>query len=538
MPPSKRGATKAPQHSEAQGPEVGSLPLAGTVERFAALFAGYERAHGVFAIKGTDEKGKVTGKAATVRGAATLQHYQTHIKGEGSGLGIIMLREDNTVNFAAIDYDNRKMDHAKAFAKVQTLKLPLVLCRSKSGGGHFYCFTSEPVPAKLMRERLDEWTALLGFSASTEKFPKQTTRFSADDVGSWINLPYFGGDREDQERYGIGAEGRQTLEEFLTYAESRRTTLATLQAPAYEPSEDEQDLFYEGPPCLQVLHRQGGFPEGTRNDGMVAVITYLKKRYPDSWEEHVDKYNAAMAHRTSSELTSIVKGMQRKNYTYRCAQQPLKDVCQRRTCVQRLYGVGQGDPESQGVALSGLTRYDLPNGDEPLWGVEVNGRRVMLTNAQLYNRDDFNRACLAQANALPLHMPPARWLKFLGTLVSQADVIALPEDAGPGGQLWERVVEFCQQKASAMAKDEVLLGKPWREKGKIWFRSTDLFKYLDARRVAYRSPQQVWHLLSNKGCEKDFWKVSGRGVNVWGLPIPEGHNPTLAPLPDLGDGAL
>lgn len=502
-----------------------------------ALFSGYERAFGTFAIRAKDEKGKATGKAVTVRGAPTEEHYRLHLEGKGPGLGIIMLREDNTVNFAAIDYDNRKMDHAKAEAKILELSLPLVLCRSKSGGGHFYCFTSEPVPATLMRERLSEWTALLGLAANTEQFPKQTTRFSQEDIGSWINLPYYGTD--PQERYGIGSGGVPlTLDEFLDKAELSRATLAQLEDPAYAQATDESSLFYEGPPCLQVLYQSGGFSEGTRNDGMVAVITYLKKRYPDSWEQHVDRYNQVMAHRTSSELSSMVKGMQRKNYSYRCGQQPIKDVCQRRQCVGRLYGVGQGDPESQGVALSGLTRYNLPNGDDPLWGVEVNGRRVMLTNAQLYNRDDFNRACLAQANALPLHMPPARWLKFLGNLVSTADTIDLPEDAGPSGQLWERITEFCQQKASAMAKDEVLLGKPWREKGRIYFRSTDLFRYLEARRVGYKSTQQVWHLLNTKGGEREFWKVSGRGVNVWSLPLPDGRVPTLQALPASSEDAL
>lgn len=534
--PSERKST-ARQVKTGQGRQDGSLSPSSVVERFASLFSGYERMRGAFVVKGADEKGKVTGKAATLRGGATLEHYTAHLAGE-QGLGVIMLREDNTVNFAAIDYDNRKMDHAKAFAKIQMLKLPLVLCRSKSGGGHFYCFTQEPIPATLMRERLDEWTAMLGFSASTEKFPKQTTRFSPEDVGSWINLPYFGGDREDQERYAIGPNGPLKLAEFLDYAESHRATLAQLQQPAYAPSDDESDLFYEGPPCLQVLHRQGGLPEGARNDGMVAVITYLKKRYPDSWEEHVDRYNQEMGQRNSRELTELVKGLSKKDYAYRCQQQPLKDVCQRRTCIRRMYGVGQGDPESQGITLSGLTRYDLPNGDEPLWGVEVNGRRVVLTNNQLYSRDDFNRACMAQANALPVHMAPARWLKYLGELIPKADIIALPEDAGPSGQLWERIVEFCQQKASAQAKDEILLGKPWRENGKLYFRSTDLFRYLDARRVAYKSPQQVWHLLNSKGAERDFWKVSGRGVNVWSLPIPDGQAPRLAPLPELHEDAL
>lgn len=490
------------------------------VARFAALFDGYTKAHGVYKLDQArlNDSGKLEGKAVTVSGPATPADFRGHLTGSNHGVGIIMLRDDDTCVFGAIDYDNKKMDHAKAVAAVAKLKLPLVLCRSKSGGGHFYCFTTEPVPAGVMRDRLDEWKALLGMSNRTETFPKQSYRHSDADFGSWINLPYY--DALATNRHAFAEDGSVLdLTGFLDRAEACKVSRPDMEAAA--SGNEETDLFYEGPPCLQVIALSGGFAEGGRNVGMTAVMTYLKRRYPDSWQTKVDEYNAAMGRLGSQELTQIVKNYQRKDYGYQCKQPPINAHCQRKACLQRTFGVGEATPDAKGHDLVGLTRYDSAHGDDPMWGLEVDGKRVMVSNSQLYSRDDFNRACMAQANVLPVHSTPARWLKYLSEKLPSATITPMPEDAGPTGQLWERIQAFLTQNTTALERDEVALGKPYREDGKVYFRSRDLFQYLDARRIKYKSEQAVWILLREKGAEKDSWHVDKTTVNVWMLPIPE-----------------
>jgi len=213
------------------------------VRRFASLYSGYQKAYGTYLIRGFDTSGKAIGKATTLRGQATEEIYRAHLEGAGSGLGVIMLREDNTVFFGAIDYDNKSMDHVRAEAQIRALDLPLVLCRSKSGGGHFYCFTSEPVSAETMRNRLAEWTALLGMAATTEQFPKQSTRFNDGDIGNWINIPYY--NAGETNRYAIVNGVAMTFEEFLDYAESMRQTRAQMEVAVQ--GEDDITMFDEGP---------------------------------------------------------------------------------------------------------------------------------------------------------------------------------------------------------------------------------------------------------------------------------------------------
>lgn len=212
------------------------------VQRFASLFSGYQKAYGTYQIRGTAADGKATGRAQTLRGQPTEAIYQAHLEGAGQGLGIIMLREDNSVFFGAIDYDIKTMDHIKAEAKIRALGLPLVLCRSKSGGGHFYCFTTEPIPAAVMRARLEEWTALLGMADTTEQFPKQAERYNESDIGNWINLPYF--NAKATNRYAIKEGHEIGLLEFLDYADGRRQTpdeMGHSTSPA-----DSETVFFRG----------------------------------------------------------------------------------------------------------------------------------------------------------------------------------------------------------------------------------------------------------------------------------------------------
>src|SRR5512137_2108994 len=108
-------------------------------ERFAALFSGLSRAYGVYEIKKNGLAGeKVKGQAKTLTQEVTLELYSKHLEGKSS-LGIIPIRDDNTCLFGAIDVDIYKNFDIEEFSKkVYSYNLPLVPCRTKSGGVHLY----------------------------------------------------------------------------------------------------------------------------------------------------------------------------------------------------------------------------------------------------------------------------------------------------------------------------------------------------------------------------------------------------------------
>ena len=164
------------------------------ITRFKAIFSGLDIAHGTYKIEKARGDGKQAGKAVVVRQPPVDELWVKHLQGIEPSLGIIPIRADNSCTWGCIDIDQYPLDHKGVVEKIARLKLPLVVCRSKSGGAHVFLFTQEPVPAADMRKYLTAAAALLGESGR-EIFPKQSEILvDRGDTGNFLNLPYFGGD--------------------------------------------------------------------------------------------------------------------------------------------------------------------------------------------------------------------------------------------------------------------------------------------------------------------------------------------------------
>ena len=175
------------------------------VKKFKSIFYGLDRAYGQYKSDGQLVNGKASGQAFIKKAPVTDQLWIDHIEGKDPSLGIIPIRDDSKCIWGCIDIDTYPLDHKKIVRKIRELELPVVMCRSKSGGAHVFLFTKEPVQAKLMRDKLQEWAGELGY-ANCEIFPKQI-EIKADrgDTGNFLNLPYHGGD--DSMRHGFSDDG-------------------------------------------------------------------------------------------------------------------------------------------------------------------------------------------------------------------------------------------------------------------------------------------------------------------------------------------
>ena len=164
------------------------------IERFKNIFEGLNRAHGVTKVSESNGDGnKIKGKSFVKREDITDELWIKHLDGTES-LGVIPINDDNQCRWGCIDIDSYAgFDHKKLVDKIFNLHLPLIVCRSKSGGAHVFLFTEEYVSASLMQDKLNEIRSVLGYGGS-EVFPKQRELKSKDDTGNFLNLPYFNGD--------------------------------------------------------------------------------------------------------------------------------------------------------------------------------------------------------------------------------------------------------------------------------------------------------------------------------------------------------
>lgn len=482
-------------------------------ERFARLFAGYDRAFGTFRTGSVAPQPgeKAKGKGVTIRGILSPDHYARHLSGQAdAGLGIIPLRADNTCSFAAIDIDDYRVDHV-ALAK-QLAPLHLVVCRSKSGGAHCFAFFRPPKPARDVRAFLDRVAAWLNRGGS-EIFPKQESRASIDDVGNWINLPYYGGDKSL--RYAINPETGDafSLADFLDFAE--RNLIETFPDI---PQSEVEDLP-EGPPCLHTLLARGPFPEGTRNNGLFNVGVYLRKAHPDDWQDRLMAWNAKHCSPPlrMGELQALIKSLNRKDYQYTCKNEPIRSVCNRRLCLSRRYGVGES-LEDGFLEILSITKYPS---DPVLWCIEIDGKRIETTTETLYSQAAFAKMCMEKLNRCPPAVPPARWRKRLDELLSNCDEVPPPPDADRNVQFVMFVEQWLYGRAQATDRDEMLLGKPWHHEGRVWFLSSSLLQHMRSQGFHYGSPHAVWRALvtlMQARKEKGITLKGGLYREPWSVP--------------------
>jgi len=477
-----------------------------TAQKLYNIFHGSARAHGSFVVENGSLGQKTQGQAKTIKTVgASVNHWSDHLSGE-KGLGIIPIDEENSVKWGAIDIDIYSLNLEKLVLKIEEFKLPLVVCRSKSGGAHVFCFLQENVPAGDMQDKLREISAGLGYGG-VEIFPKQREILvDRGDIGSWLNMPYFQGD--ESLRYAFDEEAKAiSVEKFIEFVEGRSIShqdLIELEVPTLDDIKD-------GPPCLQVLLKQG-FPEGTRNNGLFNVGVYLKKSKPESWETEIEEYNRKYVHPPlpAQEVLTLIGTLKKKEYNYKCSDEPIKSYCDVSRCRGCKYGVGGGNTTP---TFSSLSKLDTK---PPLWFLSIDDKRLELNTEQLQNQIKFQRACMEILNIMPPRMQDRSWQNLIQSLMdSGMEIIEVSDDVTIEGQFMELLESFCTDMAQANTRDEILLGKPFTEEGKTYFRIKDLKDYLSKHRFTDMETNRIASKLRDLKANHKFFNIKGRGTNVW-----------------------
>jgi hypothetical protein len=468
-------------------------------ERLLAAFEGSIAGHGKTTVGRVGRTGKVDAKSLIVREQITEEKVQAHIEGK-QGVGAIPINQDNLCKFGALDIDTYDLDHKALGAKIRKMKLPLLHCRSKSGGAHLFLFLKGWEPAALIREYLTEMSIALGFSGC-EIFPKQDKILTErGDVGNFINMPYFNAD--ETVRYCFNAKHEaMELEEFLDAVDMMRVSASDLNALKFG---GERKHFTDGPYCLEIMSSQGKISEN-RNITMFAVGVYCKLKWPDDWKKHLEEYNRILCAQPlgASEIMVIQGSLEKKEYFYTCNTCPLKDFCDKTICKTRPFGVGSEEPDS--VPLSGLT---ILLSEPRLYFMDVAGKRIELSTEQLQNQSLFQRACMDQIHLMPPLLKPAKWQVLIGGLMDQSTKLDVPEELTLAGQFKEVLKLYCSGRMRAVAPEEMTMGKPYSNNGRTNFTIGGLMDFLKSRGFSVYNrgqvQQQIKALNDGASCEGHY----------------------------------
>ena len=466
------------------------------VDKFMAIFDGLKEAHGYFKIEKTAANGKAQGKAGVMREPRTKKLWENHLSGKGNGLGIIPINEDNMCKWGCIDVDQYPLDHKMLVNKIRKLKLPLVVCRSKSGGAHCFLFTTEWIEAKDMQKSLQHMSAALGYGES-EIFPKQIKlHLDRGDVGNFLNLPYY--DHENGLRYAFLNDGTSAdLEEFIELYNKYKQTPEEVLKLQIEDVSSNDIIARDGPPCLQILCKQK-ISEGGRNNGLFNLGVYLRKAFPDSWESEILKYNMEYLSPPLPlpEVNIVAKQLERKDYAYKCTDAPISAHCNKELCRTRKFGIGAA---VAGATIANLRKY---NSTPPVWFMDVNGEPLELDTEALMSQPMFQKSCMEQLNFMPRSVQKAQWESRISTLLTERR---------------DNESAIIQQ---AQDKEEILLRRPWtdEEEEVTYFRLKDFESYLKKNKFFEYKSHKIAQRLRDINGDSMVLKIKGRSVRVWKIP--------------------
>lgn len=487
--------------------------------RMMNLFAGYADAHGTHgattgnAAKGGKQEIKKTAK--TIRSPVTVELWTEHLAGDRP-IGIIPTKSDGTCVWACIDIDKYDMDLAEIAGLIDDAKLPMTICRTKSGGAHAYVFFKQPESAEEVRNRMREVASAMGWG-DCEIFPKQNQILSEQgDLGNWLNMPYLGGN--STMRYGIARNNvHYTLRAFLERCEKMKVGLSDLRvkkasASRMTPSGSTGDeTLGDGPPCLQILSDQG-FPDGTRNSGLFALGIYCKKKYGSKWKDYLEQYNHDFMKPplTSDEVAEVVKRLDKKDYRYSCRDQPLCSHCNSSLCRTRKFGVGSSGMYPE---ISGLTKLDT---DPPIWFLDILDQRISLTTEQLQNYRDFQKQCMNQLTVYYMPMANGEWATLLGDAMESVMILEAAPELSTRGHFMELLEDFCMNRHKGQNREDLFLGKPWHdpETGLHYFKLTALMAFLDREGFRAWGRNTVGKVITEEIGGKMFMNIKGKGINV------------------------
>ena len=461
------------------------------LERFKEVFAGLQTAYGQTKI--TDElseNGKHEAKSFTKKEPVTDLLWQKHLNGDEPALGIVPIREDNRCKWGCIDIDTYPFDHKDFIKKIRDKDIPMILFRSKSGGAHVFLFAKEFVAASLMRERLKKIASTLGY-AKAEIFPKQDyIRADRGDTGSFLNVPYHGNNKSV--RFAFDDEGEALkIEEFFKLYDKYSLTEKELVNLKISETDNTDDFLKGAPPCLQTILKDG-MPEGGRNDMMYNIGVYLKKRFPNEWEAKMYIYNEKymkppLKH---TEMTKSIESVGKKDYLYKCKQDPIVSFCNSKVCSKREFGVGDNVPPPE---ITGISKYPS---DPPLYFVNIDGLSVEVDDITLHDPEKFSVACMNQISKPMLPLGKIIWRKQLVKLFEKLQMLDAPDSSKIDVQIKDLLADFIN-KAPGKKIDDLKRGLPFTEDGITYFKFKDFWKYIQRSKSWTIQKQRTTKLLDD-----------------------------------------
>lgn len=478
-------------------------------------------------------------------------HFHRHFN-TVQGLGMIPILPSGNVKFGCLDIDNDDIDHVNLVTRIKNLGLPLYVFVTRSKAAHACFFIDgDGLGASIVQKRLYQWSLALGCGKDlkeAEVFPKQQDVDRPGAVGNYINLPFFqefAEDLEPDDHRGkfVTQDGRYVgIEEFVAVAEQHDPKMSM-------PLPIRTVAFSDGPPCLETL-QQKGIPEGMRNLGLYNVGVYFKKSNPEEWEDLLQAYNNKFmvppfhgSKMPKKEMMMLIRSLRKKEYQYKCKEDPIASVCESSLCKTRAHGIRTKEEllrakvDGLDVPIKQLIRYET---DPVTWGLVMpNDHIVKVSGGELQQYAILSRHIMDARTELPPLLKPDEWRLKLSDLLKTAESVEVSEEKGNNDLILsviESMVENGLPNALMVDSASVYLEYDSERDGSTaYFKTKSLREHLLAQKIPFEI-QSLGILLTESGWESKAKRLEGydKPQRLW-FKWREGLVPRFSDDNNIGD---
>jgi len=485
------------------------------VSKFKDIFSGLERAHGVFQPNGkVKENGKREGDAWINKKPVEDSLWGRHLEGDWPSLGIIPINEKNECRWVAIDVDEYPIDHANIVKTLKEKNLPFITAISKSGGAHLFLFFKEPISSEIAHNKIKDLASRLGYGGC-ETFPKQPS-LGKEATGNFLNLPYHNG-LNFSDRYAFSEQGNAlSLDEFLEEVDKKSLTLEEFQNLSLAPKKQVKSPFSDAPFCIEAyLDENKKVQQGSRDNMLFHYSVFAKKKYGESFAEEVQKFhhNYFEEPLAPAQIEKVIRQVEKKDWGYKCNDQPMCAFCNKSKCRVRKYGIGETNEVSD---IDNVFQYG--EGLDSFYEMTVNGEHKLVVGVQeLYEQSKFRMHCLAKISMMPPNMRRSDWDQFILSIVSKA-VKVKEFEMSPVGRLKNYLTKFIVNQGNALSMDDIVNGSCFtsEEEGRVFFRLDQFQEYMRNKRLPAIDENKLGIYLREIGGSSTKRKLNGKpGLLVW-----------------------
>jgi len=236
---------------------------------------------------------------------------------------------------------------------------------------------------------------------------------------------------------------------------------------------------------------QNKIGEGGRNNALFHYGVYAKSKWPENWKSKLVVFNetAMQSPLTDVEVDIIKKQHDKKDWGYKCNDQPMCSLCDKKLCKSRKFGIGQ-EP-----VFPSLTDLQVINLEEPYYYLNVDGDRLYLDSAKhLTNQSLFQEECVKQLRNNPVTLKTNEWKKLTNILLRNAEITEPAEGTSTKDILKNYLEDYCVNRIQKDDFEDLKNGGTYTKEGFHHFVFDNFFhNYLSRKhwKVPYQRTSQM-----------------------------------------------